>query len=396
MGKSKKFKGVYQNASNGMYYYATKIKQDDGTYKSIKSKSIYESAIQCYSALLKVKDVVDVVKETDTSLDDMKITGSNVKIINNQPQRYGSNKMFNDVVVEYLNLFKSKNKESTYYVSQSRINKAIVPLFENLTINFACSSRALVEFKNHLKNIPVSNTYRNQILGHFIQICEFAFYSNYITQQEFGLVKLSLIKFKENAETTASKTKKREKKFYTLDEFNQFIEVVDDEQYKLIFNLLFYGGFRKGELLALKVNDFDVEKSLVRVSKTLNNQGKITTTKSVNGVRNVYLKKDVATMLKNYIESCNLQPNDLLFTMSNVTIINKASMWMKKANLENLNLHGFRHSCCSLLLDTYKKHNIAIDFKQVAQFLGDKVDTILEVYYHLYGNESTRIIDLLD
>lgn len=396
MGKTKKFKGVYQNASNGMYYYATKIKQDDGTYKSIKSKSIYETAIQCYSALLKVKDVADVVKETDTSLDEMKITGSSVKIVNNQPQRYGSNKMFNDVVVEYLNLFKSKNKESTYYVAQSRINKAIVPLFENLSINFACSSRALVEFKNHLKDIPVSNTYRNQILGHFIQICEFAFYSNYITQQEFGLVKLSLIKFKENAETMASKSKKREKKFYTLDEFNQFIEVVDDEQYKLIFNLLFYGGFRKGELLALKVNDFDVEKSLVRVSKTLNNQGKITTTKSVNGVRNVYLKKDVAEMLKNYIESCNLQPNDLLFTMCNVTIINKASMWMKKANLENLNLHGFRHSCCSLLLDTYKKHNIAIDFKQVAQFLGDKVDTILEVYYHLYGNESTRIIDLLD
>ena len=329
MGKTKKFKGVYQNTSNGMYYYATKIKQDDGSYKSIKSKSIYETAIQCYSALLKVKDVADVVKETDTSTDELKITGSSVKIVNNQPQRFGSNKMFNDVVVEFLNLFKSKNKESTYYVAQSRINKAIVPLFENLSINFACSSRALVEFKNHLKDIPVSNTYRNQILGHFIQICEFAFYSNYITQQEFGLVKLSLIKFKENAETTASKTKKREKKFYTLDEFNQFIEVVDDEQYKLIFNLLFYGGFRKGELLALKVNDFDVEKSLVRVSKTLNNQGKITTTKSVNGVRNVYLKKDVATMLKNYIESCNLQHNDLLFTMSNVTIINKASMWMK-------------------------------------------------------------------
>ena len=65
-------------------------------------------------------------------------------------------------------------------------------------------------------------------------------------------------------------------------------------------------------------------------------------------------------------------------------------------DLDYLNPHGFRHSCCSMLFETYKKHNIAIDFKQVADYLGDKVDTILDVYYHLYGDENTRIIDLLD
>lgn len=393
MGKSKNYKGVYKNGSNGMYYYSTKIKQSDGSYKSIKSKSIYESAIQCYSDLLKVKES----SQTNIDIIEVKETITHESTIKNKaPTPYCDKKMFNEVVDEFLTLFKSKNKESTYYVSLSRIKKSIIPLFENLSITFACSTRALVEFKNHLKNLPITNKYRNQLIRHFIQIAEFSFYSNYITQQEFGLVKLTLIKFKENAETTKPTRKKREKKFYTLDEFNQFIKVVDDEQYKLIFNLLFYGGFRRGELLALKVNDFDSEKNLVKVFKTLNNQNKITTTKSVNGVREVYLKKDVALMLKNYIETNNLQDDDTLFKVSFMTIINKSKIWMQKAKLENLNIHGFRHSCCSLLLETYKKHNIAIDFKQVASFLGDKVETILEVYYHLYGNENTRIIDLLD
>ena len=57
-----KYKGVYKNSSNGKYYYATKVKDENGNFKSIKSKSIYDTPIQCYSDLIKLKDV-QLVKE---------------------------------------------------------------------------------------------------------------------------------------------------------------------------------------------------------------------------------------------------------------------------------------------------------------------------------------------
>ena len=56
--------------------------------------------------------------------------------------------------------------------------------------------------------------------------------------------------------------------FWTIDEFNQFITVVDDPTMKVIFNLLFYSGIREGEMLDLTLNDFNFENNTLSINKS--------------------------------------------------------------------------------------------------------------------------------
>lgn len=374
-----KYKGVYKNTTNGMYYYATKVKQDDGSYKSVKSKSTYQTAIQCYSDLLALKEPT---KEQES-------------VIQITPKK-DNRKPFKEVALDWLDTYKLKNKESSSYLCEFKLYKYIIPLYENLSINFACETKSLVEFKRYLKNTSITTPYRNSIIGIFTNICQFAFYSDYISQQELGLVKLTLVPFSSNSEVAPRITKKREKFFYTLSEFNDFISKINDQRLNTIYQLLFYGGFRIGELLALQVKDFDYNNRTIKVSKTINIKGNTTTPKTSNSIREVYLKKSVCDALKNYIVIKKLNSNDTIFKLHYTTFRNLTKDIAEKIGMDYLNPHGFRHSCCSMLFETYKKHNIAIDFKQVADFLGDKVETILEVYYHLYGDANCKIVDLLE
>ena len=385
--KSKKtrFCGVYKNKANNMFYYATRIKDENGEYKSIKSKSIYPSAILAYNALLELKVEPEKVEQLDLITND----GHPVK-----PKMIGV--PFVKVAMEWLDSYSLKNKESTTYFAKQRLQQKILPFFDNQNINFACEQRTLIDFKTQLKNAKIGNAYRNMIMDIYVGICQHAFYSNYINQQEFGMVKLTLVKFKDISEVTPSKRKKREKFFYSLEEFNQFINVVDELMYYNMYLMLFFGGFRINELLALKVSDIDFATRQAFVYKTFNIKGNITMPKTKNSKRKVYLKKSVINELKDYIKQADLKDDDLIFETTAVTVRSKSIEYAKIAGVPYLNPHGFRHSCCSLLFETYKKNNLAIDFKAVADFLGDKVNTTLDVYYHLYDTERTQIVDLIE
>lgn len=380
MAKINKFNGVYLNKSNGKYYYATKIKDIDGNFKSVKSKSIYESQIQCYADLLRVKDgMVNAIESTTKKTN----TISKPKEIH---------VLFDQVVNEFLIAYESKNKRSTYLITKS-ITETQFNMFKNQPINFLCQLNTIVSFKNDLANQQVGIPFRNRVVGLYRQICEYAYLCGYISQQEYGLVKLNLTPFKTISEVTPSKRKKREKFFYTLEEFNHYIKYVDNEEIYVLLHLLFYGGFRVGEALALRVSDINFEKRYIKVTKTLTNEKKETPPKTSNSIRDVYLPKQVCDLLKDYTKDKLI--DERIFNMPYVCINDRLKKYSSKNNFPHLNPHGYRHSCCSFFFQKYKEHNIAIDFKQVADHLGDKVDTILNVYYHVYGSEKTKIIDLL-
>ena len=50
---------------------------------------------------------------------------------------------------------------------------------------------------------------------------------------------------------------KKKMQIWSIDEFKQFISVVEDLKYKAVFTTLYYSGIRVGELMALDVEDYD-------------------------------------------------------------------------------------------------------------------------------------------
>ena len=62
------------------------------------------------------------------------------------------------------------------------------------------------------------------------------------------------------------------------------------------------------------------------------------------------------------------------------------NIYADRAGLKRIRLHDFRHSMVSYLLAENR-----FTYKEVAQFVGDDVKTIIETYGHVYGDLDTRL-----
>ena len=91
--------------------------------------------------------------------------------------------------------------------------------------------------------------------------------------------------------------------FLTIEEFKNFIESEADELYKDFFTILFFTGMRRGELLALNLNeDVDFVKGKIHISKSINpkNGKQATVPKTNKSNRQIVMLKVVYDTLMKY------------------------------------------------------------------------------------------------
>ena len=85
------------------------------------------------------------------------------------------------------------------------------------------------------------------------------------------------------------KSKAKEMLFWTKDEYMKFAEVMKEKPASYYaFQLLYWGGMRCGELLALSMSDFDLDKKILHIHKNyqvVKGQEIIITPKSEKGNR---------------------------------------------------------------------------------------------------------------
>lgn len=65
----------------------------------------------------------------------------------------------------------------------------------------------------------------------------------------------------------------------------------------------FFTGMRLGEVLALTVDDIDLKRNKIRVNKNLLDNGTISTTKTPNSIRSVYICNELKEILENYLKN---------------------------------------------------------------------------------------------
>lgn len=185
--------------------------------------------------------------------------------------------------------------------------------------------------------------------------------------------------------------KAAEMQFWTLDEFNKFIACENKPAYHLAFMLLFWGGFRVGEILALKFSKINrIEKS-IKIDETYHGNESIGPPKSTNGIRTVLLPDFVYDELVEYVDTIyGIKEDDRVFYFGKNTLNGELDRVAPKAGVKRIRIHDLRHSHVSLLIE------LGFGTHAIAKRIGDTPETVDKTYAHLYPQAQNRIVNSLN
>jgi len=202
-----------------------------------------------------------------------------------------------------------------------------------------------------------------------------------------------------------------ERDCYTLEEAQQFLELLENEpmEWRVLFTLATYGGFRRGELFGLEWQDIDFDTGVVTIQRTslyIKEKGVFTDTpKTKNSIRYLKLPDYVMDLLKRYkAEQAERQlqlGNQWVNTgrllagwngapMNPSSARNWVQRFCKRTGMRKMNVHSFRHLNASLLITS------GTDVKTVSAALGHKqVSTTLNIYGHTFAAVQAKAADAI-
>lgn len=188
----------------------------------------------------------------------------------------------------------------------------------------------------------------------------------------------------------------KEMNIWTVDEFEKFVKELQHKPVSYIgFNILFWTGIRIGELLALTVEDIDLDNKIIRINKSCQRIGKrdvITEPKTQKSIRNIRITKKLVTIMEKYLSLLyNVSNDERIIKGSKQTFRYDMKIYSEKARIKKIRIHDLRHSHASVLI------NLGVNPLSIAKRLGhEKIETTLNIYSHLYPEQEKSVIDLLE
>ncbi len=190
------------------------------------------------------------------------------------------------------------------------------------------------------------------------------------------------------------KEKTKEMQFWTKEEYLQFSDAMMDKPISYyIFEILYWLGIRSGELLALTVEDFDFEKSTLRINKSyqrIDSKDIITEPKTPKSNRTISMPDFLCEEMQEYINSLyKVEKTDRIFPVSKDYLQNEMKRGCKQTGVKKIRVHDCRHSHCSLLI------NMGFSAVAIADRLGHESIDITYRYAHLFPTKQVEIADKL-
>ena len=302
-----------------------------------------------------------------------------------------SNVTFNQVFAEYIE-YRSKDMKIQSINKLKNLYKVFEPI-GNVKVN-DFNLQKYKQFVMYIDEKNYSLEYKNKIIGLLKRLILYSnkFYNTSDTMSNF------VERFRE-----VNKIKK-EMEFFTYDEFQKFVGVVDEFDYKVFYETLYYLGLRQGEATALTWNDINFTKKEVSINKTLTTKLKgqlytLSSPKTINSNRtlpiplkllNEYEKlKEQAKTKKYFNESWFVFGDELPFRETTIQV--KKNKYCKLAGVKQIRIHDFRHSCASFLI------NNGASIVLVSKYLGhSKISVTLDTYTHLYKSELLEVSKMID
>lgn len=291
---------------------------------------------------------------------------------------------FSAIVSLYMEDCKARLKPTTYAGKEFLINAHVLPFFGSIPLD-KITATTIRRWQTEMISNPnnYSETYLKTIHNQVSAIFNFA--CKYYKLPE-NPARICGSMGRKNADSM---------KFWTLDEFKDFIVRVEDKIVsKVIFNLLFWTGMRSGEMLALTLNDFDFESQTVSINKNyarLKNEDLILEPKTPKSKRKITLPLFICDMVKDYSERLVCyEPSERLFTVTKHNLKHEMNRGCKRSGEKVIRIHDLRHSHASLLIE------MGFSPLLISERLGhEDIKTTLQTYSHLYPNKQAEIAEKL-
>ncbi|KAA9238609.1 site-specific integrase [Aerococcus tenax] len=305
---------------------------------------------------------------------------------------------FNELYEAWLERYSLSVKPSTLYQIKSIFKNHILPVFSDQKIKNITPSD--IETAADTWNIQYKNYQR--IYVYLNRILEWAVYKKrWLKENPCKFADLPNVKF----------TNDKKIRFYSKEELNKVLRSLEaNAPYKwyVFFRLLAYTGLRRGEALALTWEDISFSNQVLSVSKNLSTgkQGPfLSTPKTKGSIRTISLDAITLKCLRKWkLEQAEYflklgipveKNNQVVFTSStkNKHLYPTATdqffrKFCKKYDLRFINVHGFRHTHCSLLFEA------GVPMKDVKERLGhSNITTTMNIYTHVTKDSRKESAD---
>lgn len=173
----------------------------------------------------------------------------------------------------------------------------------------------------------------------------------------------------------------------SIEDQNNFKNICSNRT--LMFLVCLYQGLRKGEMLALTKNDFDLENKTLTINKALNMLNQLDDTKNTYSNRVIPLFDRTIEVIKPIIQ--NLKENERLFNISQQTCDKLFRKLKTENNLnEKYTIHSLRHT----FITNCQEKNIPLHIiqKWVGHNIGSKVTS--SVYTHIRDEAEAKYYNI--
>lgn len=295
---------------------------------------------------------------------------------------------FSALYDNYIVYIQSRLKPSTIYDLKHNFERHLLPVFKDMKF-FSITKKDIFNWQQSLNKECYSYKFKTNLRGLLSAIFRYAVY--YFELPANPVLQVEPFKRTEP---------KKEMDIWSKEDFEKFINNVEDETFKTFFAFLYLTGCRKGEAFALTWNKIDFNNQLVTINQNLIRkiEGQfyaITTTKT-NNTRTIMIPKYLISLLaKLKYEQDNFSEDNFVFggkkpLAENTTtrVFNRA---IEKAGVKKLHLHCLRHSHASLLIS--QGESIVMVSKRLGHAT---IEQTLNTYSHLMPNEEQKMISKLE
>lgn len=294
--------------------------------------------------------------------------------------------LFSSLVDNYLAEMETRLKPTTLKSKDYLIRLKLIPYFGKMRI---CDIDPITvhRWQNELMNYRDKNgdvysqTYLKTINNQLSAILNYA---------------VKYYKLQSNpckATGSIGKGRAEEMNIWTQEQFEHFIQFEPKTHYRVAFNILFYGGLRMGEMLALTPDDI-LDDSSINITKNyaiIDGEEFFLTPKTEKGIRNVTIPQSLHDEIAAYVDGLYIEKDERIFYFQKSGLTSEFKRITLKAELPPIRVHDLRHSHVSMLI------NMGIGIKEIADRLGhESPQTTWGTYAHLYPGKDRELADELD